>query len=39
MARNTWNRCACGMKLHRKKGHFVCVPCQKKARKKEIKSG
>lgn len=34
MGHNTWNRCACGTKLHRKKGHTICVPCADKARKK-----
>ena len=30
MARRTWNRCACGIKLHAKKGAKKCYRCSKK---------
>ena len=32
MARRSWNRCECGKKLHRKKGHTICIPCKKQGK-------
>ena len=33
MARRTWIRCKCGVKLHAKKPNKVCYVCDKKQRK------
>ncbi len=32
MARRSWNRCDCGKKLHKKKGHTICIPCKKQGK-------
>ena len=32
MARRTWNRCGCGVKLHVKGGGKICFKCSMKKR-------
>ena len=33
MARRTWTKCRCGVKLHIKKGHKICYVCERKQRR------
>ena len=33
MARRTWTRCKCGVKLHVKKERRLCILCERKERR------
>ena len=36
MARRTWTKCQCGVKLHVKKNRRICYVCERKVRKGQL---